>query len=59
MAALIQTQSVLTSGTGTGAGLGSQGSLALSADGRWLLAVNAGSNERDGVFDRGRRAHGR
>ena len=39
-----QSQSVLTGGTGTGAGLGSQGSLALSQDGRWLLAVNAGSN---------------
>jgi 6-phosphogluconolactonase len=42
---LMQTQSVLTGGTGTGAGLGSQGSLALSQDGRWLLAVNAGSND--------------
>jgi len=41
---LTQAQSVLTGGTGTGAGLGSQGSIALSADGRWLLAVNAGSN---------------
>ena len=34
-----------TGGTGTGSGLGSQGSVALSADGRWLFAVNAGSNE--------------
>jgi 6-phosphogluconolactonase len=42
---LMQTQSVLTGGTGTGAGLGSQGSLALSQDGRWLLAVDAGSND--------------
>jgi 6-phosphogluconolactonase len=42
---LTQTQSVLTGGLGTGAGLGSQGSLALSEDGRWLLAVNAGSND--------------
>jgi len=42
---LVQTQSVLTGGTGTGAGLGSQGSIALSSDGRWLLAVNAGSND--------------
>lgn len=34
-----------TGGQGTGAGLGSQGALALTDDGRWLLAVNAGSNE--------------
>ena len=34
-----------TGGTGTGAGLGSQGALTLSSDGRWLLAVNAGSND--------------
>lgn len=32
-----------TGGTGTGAGLGSQGAVVLSADGRWLLAVSAGS----------------
>jgi 6-phosphogluconolactonase len=32
--ALVQSQSVLTGGAGTGAGLGSQGSLALSQDGR-------------------------
>jgi len=37
--------SVATGGTGTGAGLGSQGALALSDDGRWLFAVNAGSND--------------
>lgn len=37
--------SVLTGGMGTGAGLGSQGALALSADGKWLVAVNAGSND--------------
>src|ERR1043165_1941400 len=36
---------VSTGGTGTGAGLGSQGALALSRDGQWLLAVNAGSND--------------
>ena len=42
---LVQSQSVLTGGTGTGAGLDSQGSIALSRDGRWLLAVNAGSND--------------
>ncbi len=37
--------SVATGGLGTGAGLGSQGALALSHDGRWLLACNAGSSE--------------
>ena len=36
---------VATGGRGTGSGLGSQGALALSEDGRWLFAVNAGSNE--------------
>jgi 6-phosphogluconolactonase len=43
---------VATGGRGSGGeatspvdALGSQGSLLLSADGRWLLAVNAGSNE--------------
>jgi len=36
---------VATGGTGTGSGLGSQGAVALSDDGRWLFAVNAGSNE--------------
>jgi 6-phosphogluconolactonase len=34
-----------TSGAGTGTGLGSQGSLQLSADGRYLLAVDPGSNQ--------------
>lgn len=34
-----------TGGTGSGGGLGSQGALTLSDSGRWLLAVNAGSNE--------------
>lgn len=34
-----------TGGTGTGDGLGSQGSLVLSDDGRFLFAVNAGSND--------------
>jgi VCBS repeat-containing protein len=34
-----------TGGTGSGAGLGSQGSVTLSEDGNWLLVVNAGSNE--------------
>jgi 6-phosphogluconolactonase (cycloisomerase 2 family) len=34
-----------TGGKGLGANLGSQGALALTANGRWLLAVNAGSND--------------
>jgi 6-phosphogluconolactonase len=33
-----------TGGNGNGAGLGSQGSLILTDNGRWLFAVNAGSN---------------
>jgi 6-phosphogluconolactonase len=37
--------SYATGGRGTGAGLGSQGALALSDNGQWLLAVNAGSND--------------
>jgi 6-phosphogluconolactonase len=36
---------VPTGGAGTGAGLGSQGAVALSEDGAWLYAVNAGSND--------------
>lgn len=36
---------VPTGGLGTGSGLGSQGSVILSNDGRWLFAVNAGSDE--------------
>jgi 6-phosphogluconolactonase len=36
--------SVPTGGLGTGAGLGSQGAVTLSGDGRWLFVVNAGSN---------------
>ncbi|MGH7502213.1 MAG: lactonase family protein [Longimicrobiales bacterium] len=34
-----------TGGTGTGAGLGSQGAVVLSDNGRWLFAVDAGSDE--------------
>lgn len=34
-----------TGGLGTGSGLGSQGALITSNDGRFLFAVNAGSNE--------------
>lgn len=33
-----------TGGSGNGAGLGSQGSLVLTENGRWLFAVNAGSD---------------
>ena len=36
---------VATNGLGTGGGLGNQGALALTKNGRWLFAVNAGSNE--------------
>jgi 6-phosphogluconolactonase (cycloisomerase 2 family) len=46
-----------TGGNGLGSALGSQGAVKLSAGGRWLLAVNAGSNElsvfsveRQGLF---------
>lgn len=37
--------SFATGGKGSGAGLGSQGALALSADGKILVVVDAGSNE--------------
>jgi 6-phosphogluconolactonase len=37
--------SFATGGLGTGGGLGSQGALILSAGGRYLFAVNAGSNQ--------------
>jgi 6-phosphogluconolactonase (cycloisomerase 2 family) len=47
---LRQAGSVKTGGTGSGAGLGSQGSIVLSDNERWLLAVNAGSNDVS-VFD--------
>lgn len=36
---------VATGGAGNGGGLGSQGAVILSDNGRWLLAVNAGSSE--------------
>lgn len=45
---LTEADSISTDGQGSGGGLdplGSQGSLTLSADNRWLLAVNAGSDE--------------
>lgn len=37
--------SVPTGGLGNGGGLGSQGALVLSDDGRWLIGVNAGSDD--------------
>ena len=43
--ALTWQASVPTGGSGAGSSLGSQGALALSDDGRWLFAVNAGSND--------------
>jgi DNA-binding beta-propeller fold protein YncE len=43
--ALLAVGAVSTGGTGTGAGLGSQGALALSGNHRWLYAVNPGSDE--------------
>ena len=42
---LYLTARVATRGRGTGAGLGNQGALALSPDGRRLYAVNAGSDD--------------
>jgi len=36
---------ISTGGAGTGGGLGNQGGLTLTDDGRWLLAVNAGSSD--------------
>jgi 6-phosphogluconolactonase (cycloisomerase 2 family) len=42
--ALALLASVPTQGLGSGAGLGSQGAVALSSDGRHLFVVNAGSN---------------
>jgi len=37
--------SFATGGLGSGGGLGSQGAVTLAGDGRWQLAVNAGSND--------------
>lgn len=42
---LVPAGAVSTGGLGTGAGLGNQGGLILTSDERWLLAVNAGSND--------------
>lgn len=38
-------QSYATGGNGTGAGLGNQGGLVMSNNHKWLIGVNAGSNE--------------
>jgi 6-phosphogluconolactonase (cycloisomerase 2 family) len=43
--ALTPAGSFATGGLGTGGGLGNQGALTLSNNDRWLLAVNAGSND--------------
>jgi len=45
--------SVATNGAGTGAGLGSQGAVTLSTNGRYLFVVNAGSNTLS-TFELGR-----
>src|SRR3954451_13386118 len=45
-----------TGGSGTGAGLGSQGAVALSDDGRVVVAVDAGSSDV-AAFRVGRRGH--
>ena len=42
---LTQVGQVSTGGLGSEGGLGNQGALALGGNGRWLFAVNAGSNE--------------
>jgi 6-phosphogluconolactonase len=42
---LTSTGAVSTNGLGTGSALASQGALALTRDGRWLLVVDAGSNQ--------------
>ena len=47
-----------TGGLGSGDGLGSQGSVTLSDDGRWLLAVNPGSDDLSLFAVRGNRGGG-
>lgn len=49
--------SYATDGLGSGGGLGSQGAVVLSDDGRWLLAVNAGSDEITAFRVTGRGLH--
>jgi len=43
--ALSEAGAVSTGGNGSGAGLGNQGGVVLTRGGRWLLAVNAGSDD--------------
>jgi 6-phosphogluconolactonase (cycloisomerase 2 family) len=43
-----------TGGTGTGSGLGNQGGVVMSPNGKWLFVVNAGSNDVS-VFRAGQR----
>ena len=50
---LTRTAEVATGGLGTEGGLGNQGALALSGNGRWLFAVNAGSDEISVLETRG------
>jgi 6-phosphogluconolactonase len=52
---LTEAGSFATGGQGTGSGLGSQGAIALTQSRRWLLAVNAGSNELSVFLARGNR----
>jgi 6-phosphogluconolactonase len=49
---LTSAYTVPTGGLGTGSSLSSQGALAISNNGRWLFAVNAGSDDIS-VFDTG------
>lgn len=47
---LVPLRAFATGGEGTGQGLGSQGAVRLTDDGRFLLAVNAGSDELSAFF---------
>jgi len=55
------TASVATGGNGSGAGLGSQGAIIMSDNGKWLFAVNAGTNDIStfAVTDKGLTLKGR
>ena len=50
---LTPASAVATGGAGSGGGLGNQGAVVLTDDGRWLLAVNPGSNDVT-IFEVGR-----
>jgi hypothetical protein len=54
---LVPAGSVMTGGLGTGGGLSNQGALEFSPDGRWLFAVNPGSDTISvfALFSRGPR----